>query len=123
LALLSISLLLLAGCRSGPVTQGADDVVIDLSLPNGSPQVGAGALEVSLTTANGAPIADATVVVRGDMTHAGMIPVMATVTPAEVLGNYDVTLEWTMAGDWIVTVTATLADGRGVTRQFPIRVE
>jgi hypothetical protein len=39
-----------------------------------------------------------------------------------VAGEYRAAFEWTMAGDWIVTVTATLPDGHVATRQFPITI-
>ncbi len=38
------------------------------------------------------------------------------------MGVYRTDLEWTMAGDWIVTVTATLADGQTVEQQFDLSV-
>ena len=55
------------------------------------------------------------------MSHAGMMPVFAE---AQEIGNgsYRATLELSMAGDWIVLVHVTLADGRKVEQQFEIRV-
>ena len=76
---------------------------------------------IQLADIAGKPIEGATVDVRGDMSHAGMQPVMAVATGAG--GNYSADFEWTMAGDWIVTVTAALPDGRTATRQFDLTVQ
>jgi hypothetical protein len=46
------------------------------------------------------------------MSHAGMVPVVDTAV-AEDPGRYGISgFEFTMAGDWILTVEATLPDGR-----------
>jgi hypothetical protein len=37
-------------------------------------------------------------------------------------GRYEVPFDWTMGGDWVLTVTATLPDGRVVQREFPATV-
>ncbi len=66
---------------------------------------------IQLTDEDGAPVEGATIEVRGDMNHAGMVPVEATAT--EIGGGvYRADFEWTMAGEWIVTTTAALPDGR-----------
>lgn len=86
--------------------------------PDRNPAVLGGAtIIITLTDADGLPITDATVDVVGDMTHAGMMPISGKGTHGEN-GQYIVPLEWTMAGDWIVTVTVTLADGNQYEQQF-----
>lgn len=117
--------LLAAGCRQSTRSEAtAADVVIALvDDADSRPLVGPGSLTIRLTTADGAPISDATVEVRGDMAHAGMVPSLAEVAPGQAPGEYVAALEWTMAGDWVVTVTATLSDGRAATQEFPLRVE
>ncbi|MGB1288922.1 MAG: FixH family protein, partial [Aggregatilineales bacterium] len=62
-------------------------------------------------------INDATVAVRGDMSHAGMIPVMVEASEGTE-GEYEIPFEWTMGGDWAVEITATLPDGRSTQRTF-----
>ncbi|OGO70653.1 MAG: hypothetical protein A2Z37_00715 [Chloroflexi bacterium RBG_19FT_COMBO_62_14] len=54
----------------------------------------------------------ASVSLKADMTHAGMAPVL---DDAEEVGEglYRMSFEWTMAGDWVLTVSGTLEDGRG----------
>ena len=114
---------LAAGCRQSGQTDTASGVVITLAdSPTTRHVVGPGALTIRLATADGAPIADATVELRGDMAHAGMTPSLGTATAAATPGDYDATIEWTMAGDWIVTVTATLPDGGVATEEFTLRV-
>jgi copper(I)-binding protein len=51
------------------------------------------------------------------MTHAGMQPVLRTIESGED-GLYQTDFEWTMAGDWIVTINATLADGTVISEDF-----
>lgn len=72
---------------------------------------------VTLTNADGNPITDATLEVVGDMAHAGMMSISGKGTHTEN-GRYTVPLRWTMAGDWQMTVKATLADGRHVEQIF-----
>ena len=45
------------------------------------------------------------------MTHPGMTPVVATVTPRGP-DVYDAALDFTMAGDWMLIATVRLHDGR-----------
>jgi len=58
---------------------------------------------------------------RGDMTHAGMAPVLED---AEEVGEglYRASFEWTMAGDWVITVSGKLDDGRTIRREFQVSV-
>ena len=56
------------------------------------------------------------------MTHAGMVPVFAQTTGGKN-GRYVVPFEWTMGGDWTVTVDVSLEDGRTISREFPVTVE
>jgi hypothetical protein len=90
-------------------------VLVDLDTP--SLQVGETELLVRLTDSNGRPAAGAAVEVRGDMSHAGMVPVVrAGETDAD--GLFATPFEWTMGGDWFVTVTFTLPDGRSGAERF-----
>ena len=70
----------------------------------------------------GMPIDDAYLSVKGDMEHDGMMPVL-TSAKAGLDGEYVIPFEWTMGGDWIVTVDATLADGMQVTQDFNLVVD
>ena len=79
IAMLLVVLLVAAGCRQAEPTS-SEDVNIEVAVSPEDPTVGNAVLTVTLTDADGNPITDATVAVRGDMSHAGMVPVI----PAEV---------------------------------------
>jgi hypothetical protein len=66
------------------------------------------------------PVSGARVRLEGNMTHAGMTPVFAEAKELEP-GRYRATLEFTMAGDWVVLVHAALPDGRKFERQFDVK--
>ncbi len=79
--------------------------------PESTPVVmGASAVTITVTDAQGAPVNDAQVAITANMAHDGMMPVTGTATAAEN-GQYRVPLQWSMAGDWNITVTVTLPDG------------
>lgn len=66
------------------------------------------------------PVSGARIRLEGNMTHPGMTPVFAEAKEVEP-GRYRATLEFTMAGDWVVLVHAALPDGRKVERQFDVK--
>lgn len=66
------------------------------------------------------PVSGARIQLEGNMSHAGMTPVFAEAQEAEP-GRYRATLEFTMAGDWVVLVHAALPDGRKIERQFDVK--
>ena len=53
----------------------------------------------------------ATINLEGNMNHAGMVPTLAQAQEV-VPGQYEASLEFTMAGDWFILVQADLPDGR-----------
>lgn len=123
-----ILLLSLAACResAGGVPIDSSDGAVDISLalePTANTQLVMGpfAWDIVLADDAGAPITGAAIAVRGDMNHAGMVPVEATAVEIGD-GLYRADFEWTMAGDWIVTVTAALPDGRIKTQSFDFSV-
>jgi hypothetical protein len=109
--LLLTSLFFLAGCRGeGPV--GDQSLVMGLSLSPTPPTVGPARLIISLQDTAGFAILGAEIVAEGNMTHAGMVPVRER---AQMVGpgHYSVgRFNFTMAGDWVLTLDATLLDGR-----------
>lgn len=112
---------LMAGCRRDADTSSDDTIRIELVKPVFPPPRGSGHLTFRLSDENDEPIDTATLQIRGDMSHAGMTPLLATAEGGQA-GVYRVPLEWTMSGDWIVTVEATLSDGRQATRSFNFAV-
>jgi hypothetical protein len=112
-----VLILLLAGCARG----GRDlpDVGVDLAVEPSPPQLGAATLTVKLSDAGSQPIGGARVEIEGNMSHAGMVPVLAQA--AEVApGLYQANLEFTMGGDWFILVRADLPDGRSMERQIDL---
>lgn len=107
--------LLIAGCRQQAST--TTDIRMSLSVEPEPPVVGVSEVRVTLTGADNQPITDAKVSVRGDMNHAGMVPVIAEAERVED-NEYIVPFEWTMAGDWIVEVSAELPDGTTASQTF-----
>lgn len=104
--------LVLGACRA----PAAHDVEVRLTTQPAPPRVGPTRLDLTL----GVPAT--AVSVEGNMTHAGMAPVRAQATPAGT-GRYVVdAFDFTMAGDWVVTVTARTGDGRTLTTDVPLRV-
>jgi hypothetical protein len=66
------------------------------------------------------PVSGARIQLEGNMTHPGMTPVFAE-AKEDGPGRYHATLEFTMAGDWVVLVHAALPDGRKIERQFDVK--
>lgn len=115
----------LVACRQSAATTGAPAsdaaVTIELVAPLCSPPVGQGEVMVRLSDAAGAPLDDARLSLRGDMTHAGMIPMLAAAEGGQD-GLYRVPVEWSMAGEWVLTVEAVLADDSRAVAEFDLSV-
>jgi hypothetical protein len=117
-ALAVFALIAAAGCRqNAPVTSAGSSLQIAVTVGPNPPVSGAAQLVVTVKDAGGQPINDATLSVRGDMTHAGMTPVLRDTISGQN-GIYTVPFEWTMSGDWIVEVTAKLKDGTTSAQTF-----
>ncbi|MEX2501015.1 MAG: FixH family protein [Trueperaceae bacterium] len=123
------SLLWLTACR-GPAPDGDDsaaaasgsapDVVMRVETPD-APSVGPAVIEVFLLRDDDG-VDGAEVDVVGDMTHAGMEPVIAD-APMDARGLYRTDdFAFTMAGDWILTVTANLPDGERLRDEVTLTV-
>jgi hypothetical protein len=120
--LIGVLFLLTTACN-GRNSQQSNNTDIRIIVAVESTNVGETSLIVTLTDTAGSPINDATVSVKGDMSHAGMVPVLAKVTGGGDNGVYKMPFEWTMGGDWVVTVEATLPDGRSATQQFNFAID
>jgi hypothetical protein len=131
LFVICLLVLMLAACRESQqptATFPADTELtnpITLSLLNMPDPITVGEtmLQVRLTDADGEPLREASIEVRGDMTHAGMMPVMGTGTDDDRDGVYDVPFDWNMGGDWVLTITATTPDGTVVSQMFAFNVD
>ena len=125
-SLLILIVLVFAGCQRIGQSPAANDTAehadIQIAL---HPMPLEETLAVVLTDAAGAPITDATVALEGNMNHAGMIPVLADPVAddadGDADGHYHLPFTFTMLGDWILSVTVTLADGSSFTRNLDVQ--
>lgn len=121
--LLLLALGLMAGCgraQSSPETK--DNFTVTFATEPAAPAVGDGVVLLTLANPAGQPVSDAKVAIEANMSHAGMVPVNASVSGGQG-GVYRVPLRWTMRGDWYVDVKFTLADGQVIGRRFPVVVK
>lgn len=117
-----LTLVLVAGGCRPPGERGSDGPYqVTVHLSEASQRVGPATIEVELLH-DGAPADGARVRVTGDMTHAGMVPVIDDAVPLGG-GRYRTrAFVFDMAGDWILTVDATFADGTRRQASVPVRV-
>jgi uncharacterized lipoprotein YajG len=109
---------LLTGCATNQQAGGAN---AEIRLAVQQTAVGPAQVDVQLNDKQGQPISGADVQLRGDMTHAGMQPVLIAMEDVGS-GQYRAPdFRFTMAGDWILTVEATLPDGSRAQRMFEVR--
>ncbi len=120
--LLLITGLALAGCARASDRPADGNVRMTLATEPDPAIVGDATLIITLADAEGNPIEEATLNVKGDMNHAGMVPVLAEAGSGPG-GVYELPFAWTMPGDWIVTVEATLPDGSAASERFELSVE
>jgi hypothetical protein len=122
LALLAL-VLLATGCGRMQAARPAEnpEFAFTLAVHPDPPAVGPAEWAITLADRAGNAVEGARLQVEGDMTHAGMQPVFGESSGGQG-GRYTVPMKWTMSGDWIVTVKATLADGRTASKDFPVRV-
>jgi hypothetical protein len=108
--LVLIALLGLSSCK--PPQESSDpNRPVEVVLLTTPARVGPAAIEVRLLV-DGNPALGASVNVRGDMTHAGMVPVIAP-TVVEVGGGVYRTqgFAFDMSGDWVLTAEVRYPDG------------
>jgi hypothetical protein len=103
----------LTACR-GELETGDSGLVLTVAISPTPPAVGPARLIITLEDSAGVPLEGAIIEVEGNMSHAGMIPVVDT-AQAEGSGRYGISdFGFTMAGDWVLDLRATLPDGRWV---------
>jgi hypothetical protein len=95
------------------------DITFKYEVTPQPPRVGAMTIDLQLVDAKGQVMSGAHVETEGNMSHAGMSPVSGVAREIEN-GKYRVTLPLTMAGDWIILVNATLANGEHVQHQIEL---
>jgi hypothetical protein len=111
-----------SGCTRESRNASASNIRISLTAIPYPPAVGDSQLVIQIADLAGQPVRDASLSIKGDMTHAGMVPVLAEVKGGDEAGVYHVPFEWNMAGDWVVTVEATLSNGTSAKERFDFSV-
>jgi YtkA-like len=110
--------LFFGGCQSRPEPQS--DIVIEHEIIPDPPTVGRSTVTLRVKDASGRPLSGARVDIEANMSHAGMRPVFSEAKESAP-GLYWSDFEFTMGGDWVVTVRLTLPDGRKVEREFDVK--
>ncbi len=113
-----IGAIFLTGCQRPDEPEPA--VVIEHEIRPQPPKVGVSEIALKLTEASGNPVTGARIDLEGTMTHPGMRPVFSEARESDS-GRYRSSLEFTMAGDWIVLLHITLPNGQKLERQFEIK--
>jgi hypothetical protein len=118
---LALAILTAPACQGRGKGDGEPPVSLQWSVSPDPPLIGPAKVSIALTdTTTGEPVAGATVNVEGNMTHPGMQPVFGTGRETSP-GHYEAPLQFTMGGDWLLLIDATLADGRTLQRQVDVR--
>lgn len=116
LLLLAMPVVMIGCTPNRQTASGTAEITLDLH----GTSVGPAQVDVQITDEQGQPIIGADVQLRGDMTHAGMQPVI-TLMHDNGDGQYVAhDFAFTMAGDWILSVEATLPDGTRAQRMFEV---
>ncbi len=103
---------IMAACQ-----QPDGDKDIEINLDYETPVVGETVLRVTLRDDNGEPVNNADVEVSGVVDDD--VPVLGSAASGSN-GVYEVPFNWTTAGDWVVTVTASLDDDQTVSQNFTV---
>ena len=123
--LVVLSLLLLISCRpptnsSSTSSSSSNSGMVRVELAE-NPIMGESPISVFiLDGAEG--VSGAEVEITGDMTHAGMVPVIVTAVESEAGLYLADDFAFTMAGDWIVTTEITLPDGKKLMDETKVTV-
>ena len=116
LCLLCLLVVGVVGCRS---RWWSGEIRITPEIEPYPPRVGRATITMRVTLAEKL-VAGAQLHLEANMSHAGMAPVFAEAREIEA-GRYRAQMELAMAGDWIVSVHMTLANGRKIEQQFEIK--
>ena len=110
--------ILAPACGRRPVS--AEQVEIVWTLGPAAPAVGPASLSLTLRTRGGQPLTGAQVRLDAYMSHPGMAPVQANAVERGA-GVYDVPFSFTMAGDWVLLVEATLPQEGRLQQRIDVR--
>jgi hypothetical protein len=82
-------------------------------------RIGLATVTVRLSDPAGQPVRQARIALEADMAHPGMRPEFGLAREVGA-GRYQGQLTFTMAGDWVVVIHATLPGGRKLERQMEV---
>jgi YtkA-like len=106
------------GCAKSP--SSSFDIVVRREIKPQPVRVGSAELTLRLTDPAGKKITGAQIAFEADMSHPGMSPVFGQAKEVEP-GRYQGRMDIGMAGDWVVFLHITLANGQRVDRQIDMR--
>ena len=113
--------LVLVGCgRGDDGAKAGGPATFHWDIEPSPPKRGPATVTVHLEDEAGAPREGATLTVEGNMNHAGMRPVFSDLTETEPGTYVSDSFEFTMGGDWILTVRGTLSDGTSFEQVFDV---
>ena len=119
LVALCVSLAVAQGCRYHQTTS-QPNLTLSYQVSPQPVRVGDVTITINMKDLSEKPIAGASVKLEGNMSHAGMTPVIAEAKEIGP-GRYQANMKLTMAGDWDVLVLLTLPDGSEADQQFEIK--
>jgi hypothetical protein len=123
-AIFAAIILLVAGaaCSRGDEgeTVSPEDITINMTVEPEPPTMGPATITFVLTDKDGDPVSGATLEIEGNMTHAGMQPVFDDITEVEDGRYVTQNFQFTMGGDWIITVSGSLEDGAEIKQTFDL---
>ena len=105
-------------CTNSP--RSSSTIRIETEITPQPVRVGSATFKFTMSDAEGKPVSGARVRLEGNMTHPGMKPEFADAKELAP-GQYEAALEFTMAGDWIIMLHATLQSGEKLERQVAVR--
>lgn len=108
----------MAGCLRR--SESPDLVKVEHEISPEPARVGVATITFKLAGKADKPITGAKIAVEADMSHAGMSPVFADAVEKQP-GRYQASVKFEMAGDWILLLHITLANGKKLERQIDIR--
>lgn len=118
LRIIILLILLATACRQQQIS--SSDITLDLTVSD--MLVGDTTLLITVRDTDGNVIQNpGKLSLRGDMDHAGMVPVFAE-SDTSVDGVFTLPFEWTMAGGWIVEASLNLDSGAVVTQSFNLEI-
>ena len=119
IAFILILFILITACRPQSALSAEN---LNISVDVTDSLVGETTLLISVEDGEGNPLENpGKVSLRGDMDHAGMVPVLRESDQSEN-GVFSVPFEWTMTGSWMVEVTLTLENGDVITETFDFEI-